>query len=408
MNRLALSIAAILLLILFLLSGCAQIPLGSESDAVVAIVNGVKITDQQVYTRINFYISQQNLTQEEVKQDPEIWSRLKSDVLKELEGNVIAMSEAVKSGLDKLSPAEEDELNKAINLRIDSLKSTIRKDVEAKAYVEGNTNMDNEISKQYEAFLKNLGYTEDSYKKQIRDDYIINKVKSNYTKDITVTDEEIRKNYNSNVEQQKKAIQNSPETIESYLSFNSPIYYYPAGYKYVRHILIKLPSEVIGQAAILQTQGKLSDLQELIEPELEKINPKAQEVLDKLNSGERFDKLIDSYNEDEIMKADPLKTEGYLVGPYARNTIQEYIRALSTLQNPGDHTGLIPTFMGYYIIECVKPIPEGPVPYDQLQTLIKQQILQYKQAKHWEDVKNGWLDELKKAGKLEEYPDLLK
>ena len=411
MNKPFRIIVLLLVISLFLLSACAPSPAApstSSGDPAVAVVSGIKITAQQVYTRINFYASQQNLSVDDVKQDPEVWTRLKTDVLKELEGNVLAMADAAKSGMDKLSTSEEEDLSKAVAARIEGLKSAIRKDVQAKAYVDRKLDVEKEVQAQYTATLTGLGYTEDSYKKQIRDDYIVNKVKLSYTKDVSVTDAEVKSNYNNNVAQQQKAIQESPQMIESYLSFNSPIYYCPAGYKYVRHILIKLPSEVTGEAAILETQGQSEKMQQTIAPELAKIKPRAQEALDKLNDGGSFDQLMAEYNEDEMMKADPVKTAGYLVGPYAQSTVKAYIDALGDLKQPGDHTGLIPTFMGYYIIQAVKIVPEGPVAFDQFQDTIKKQLLQYKQSLKWEDVKNGWLDALKKAGKLEEHLELLK
>ena len=117
----------------------------------------------------------------------------------------------------------------------------------------------------------------------------------------------------------------------------------------VKHILISLPQEEQDEYRRLLDANKEDEAEKYLQERLEAIKPKAQEVLDKVNSGGDFEELLEQYGEDQGLKSDLYK-DGYFVtgnGEFI-SSFEETSLALKE----GEVSGLVPGPYGYHIIKA--------------------------------------------------------
>ena len=85
-------------------------------------------------------------------------------------------------------------------------------------------------------------------------------------------------------------------------------------------------------------------------------------MLAKVKAGEDFKALMEQYNEDEGLKTEPAKTEGYEVVPNSSTYITEWRDAALKLKNVGDTSDLVKTYYGYHIIKNIGVVKAGRCP----------------------------------------------
>jgi len=191
--------------------------------------------------------------------------------------------------------------------------------------------------------------------------------------------------------------------VEQQMAFGSTVLYYPEGYMKVRHLLIGFDSATRGAAAIAFTNGDMAEYERIIGEAMPAIQPKIDEVTAKLEAGEDFTALIDEYNEDIHMMTEPYRSEGFVEGPYSTNVDKEYIDAISTLSEPGQHTTFVNVY-GYYIIRCEKLL-EGAVPYEDVRDSFADYLLTQRKDLEWSTTSQGWVEEAKSSGTLKLHTD---
>ena len=172
----------------------------------------------------------------------------------------------------------------------------------------------------YEAELAKAGVTDAQVREELRTRVLTNKIYEAVTKNVTVTDADIKAYYDKNPSQ----------------------YQQPAS-REVRHILVK--SEA-----------------------------KAQQLHDQIQAGADFAKLAKKYTQDEASKADGGKFtafKGRTVQPF-----DDFVFSAKT----GELSDPIKTEFGWHIIEVLSAIkPATTTPLDQVKDSIKTTVLQTKQ-----------------------------
>ena len=156
---------------------------------------------------------------------------------------------------------------------------------------------------QFESFLKQIGYTKDTYKESLQSSVAQNKLKEAVAPEKKPSDDEIVKYLNDNLDTYNNARRSS-------------------------HILIKVDSDAS-------------------KDEQEKAKKTAQEVLDKIKSGKMsFEDAAKKYSEDSS------KDKGGDVGwDKLTSFVTEYQDALGKLSK-GEMSGLVKSTYGYHIIKC--------------------------------------------------------
>lgn len=349
------------------LQGC------SPEAAVVGRVGDANITVKDVYDYGNYFMMQLSMsygvamTSADLSADEK--EQLYDQALSDLVDNAVVMRQAEAEGLYPLSAANQSKVDNAISQLADT---------GAQFGLDKNA-------------LKKLLTAEEAY--------VL--VRADAVKSAAVSDGEIKAEYDKEVADQKASFDKDASAYESAKADGSTtIVYRPAGYRYVKDILIAMPSDIQTQIETAQSGGDPASVQKLREQGLPQIQGKADEALAKLQSGGDFDALMAQYGEDPDMQQDPGKTSGREVGS-AADFPQECKDAALALKNVGNVTGLIAADDGYHILKYVGDVPAGPVALDSVKDALKSALLADKQSQMWDAALAGW-----KAGlKIEQHPE---
>lgn len=133
-----------------------------------------------------------------------------------------------------------------------------------------------------------------------------------------------------------------------------------------------------------QLNAQLQDLQS------DALN-KAEEVLEKIQSGEDFNFLITQYNSDPGMESNP---DGYLVGPNTSTYEEAFHTAAMELKAVGDVSGIVETTYGYHIIKRVSDVQAGVIAqYEEIKDTCKEMALSEKQQEKWAEQLEAWVND---------------
>ena len=241
------------------------------------------------------------------------------------------------------------------------------------------------------AELEAMGYTEESYISDAVRYASYDKLVDYASQGVSVSDEDVVTYYNSLVEADKELYENDAAAYEQtqymnqmYIMYGmsdyaTPIYYKPAGYRLVTHILLEASEELLTayvdlQAAYEEQQTTLEEggtvEGELITAEeienarlaiLANVQPKVDEINQKLAEGVAFADLIPLYTADTGMMDAESIAAGYEVHMDSTNWVIPFRDQSFTVDNIGDVTAPVVTDYGVHIIQYVADVPAGAV-----------------------------------------------
>ncbi len=251
--------------------------------------------------------------------------------------------------------------------------------------------------------LSSFGMTESDIRTLMTYTELNELLKAETTRDVTVTDDEIQTKYSELLANQQPSYSANPTAYDTALSGGAvTVVYRPAGYRYVKHILVAMPDEIASQISAAAGSGDTETVASLRKQGLAAIQEKADAALARVKNGEDFDALVAELGADPGMKAEPAKTEGYQVGAKS-SFVPEFLEAAMALAKPGDTTGLVATDYGYHIIRYVAAVPEGPVPPGEVKDAIRASVLADKQTVAFTELAKQWESEAaikKNPGKM--------
>ena len=307
--------------------------------------------------------------------------------------------------------------------------------------------------------LNTIGYTHDYFVRTQTMSKQSEKLKAYTYEGVTVTDAQVKDEFDSRVASQKESYDANPASYAYAEQNGSDLYYMPAGYRGVKNLLIQLSDEkqdeikqlnssltaaknllssgnddleelkaqdtaefdeealaayneqiaaleeqvASAQTTIDETQAKID---ETTEAAFAEILPLAQEVLAKAQAGEDFDALIETYGEDAGMTAEPNKSRGYLVCDGLSIYEQSFQDAAMALENVGDVSAeLVKTSYGYHILQYASELAGGEVEYtEEIKTSIYDEMLKEAQDAAYEAAVTQWVSE----AKVETFPKVMK
>ena len=361
----------------------------ADAAQVIMSVNGETVDRQTVSDAFEYYCQyyrQMNSFYTELgmaPQYPAADSAILDMVLADLRDAMVVRQQAVKLGLDRFTDEELAEIEEA-----------------AKAYADAN------------------GCSPEDSLKEARNQRLLEKIES-YVKDpVTVSDEEIRVALDERVESEKTSYEADKTVFGSKLNNNEVCCYAPAGYRYVKHILIKYTDEDADVIAAVETalndaravyssaqQDGSAAVKEALDAAqtaydaalaaaAENIRAKADEVYALATAeGADFDALMAEYGEDPGMQIEPTMTNGYAVCegfPF----VEPFLNAALALENTGDVSGPVMSRYGCHIIKYVSDIPEGVrMTLDEAREALGPALLSEKQQTAWREALARWISE---------------
>lgn len=342
-----------------LLSGCSK----SKLDIVVGRVGNENVTYRDVtvfakYILLSNNIKLSDMTVEDVK-------AMNEDALSSAISYKVTCQKAASLGLYPLSAESQKKVDENVSQYIASMQAS-------------GTD------------LASSGITENDIRTLMAYSEINELLKAETTRDVTATDDEIQTKYQELLANQQPSYSANPTAYDTALSDSTvTVVYRPAGYRYVKHILVAMPDDIASQISSASGSGNTAAVAELRKQGLAAIQEKADAALVRVKNGEDFDKLIAELGADPGMQAEPAKTVGYQVGATS-SFVPEFLEAAMALAKPGDTTGLVATDYGYHIIKYVAAVPEGPIPLDEVKDAVRAALLADKQTAAYNDLTKQW------------------
>ena len=291
-------------------------------------------------------------------------------------------------------------------------------------------------------------YTLDYFKDHARTERIQEKLREYAIKDVAITEDEIKAEFDTRVNSAKTSYESDITAFGTAANNGETIYYRPAGYRYVKQILVGFPDDLnsaltTANSAVTTAQNALTTAQKAVDDnnaamnaegvtaetkaELEgkaaelqaaldaakadldektaaaekakadafaAIQPTVDEVMAKIAAGEDFDALMEQYNTDPGMKREPGKTNGYAVCAGFTPFETAFVDAAMALQNVGDVSEPVKSdSYGYYIIRYQSDIAEGAVALDDVHSGIESELLSAKQDETYDSTVDQWISE---------------
>ncbi len=429
-------LALLLAIVLAFCSGCSLIVKDPEVDKQTVIIDA----GDQVYTKgeVQQMIDEEMLYQQYAYEyqygmkldtsDPEVIAFVREQVLSQLTNQIVLDRKVRELGYLDLS---EEDLATAQKAADDMYAS----------YVEGVISTDfadseltgEELTAAAEALMVEMGGypTLEELVESEKFTMAANRLYEDVVADVVLTEEELQTEYNGRVDYAREEYDAYPEYYGMDVSDGLTVYYVPAGYRYVKHILFAFGEE--DQLALddLNVQlgeanQNLSENQESLEPvslsameaesaELEgqleerteeayaALEPLVAEVQQRLAAGEDFDALMALYGQDPGMQSEPAMSRGYPVSYASMNWVAEFREAAMALENVGDVSEPVRTEYGIHLIKYVADIPQGPVAFEEVREKLETESVVYKKDDVYQQVLADWAGEVN----VKVYPERL-
>ena len=305
--------------------------------------------------------------------------------------------------------------------------------------------------------LNTVGYTRDYFVQNQTASVQREKIREYAAKDVVVTDEQVKEEFDKRVAAQKESYDAAPAGYVTAENNGTTNYYVPEGYRGVKNLLIKFSDEKQSEisdlnSAISTANTTLSDAQKQLDDlkaedtssydettkadydvaaleetvataqatldessakletvtaeAYDEILPTAQDVLARAQSGEDFDSLIETYGQDTGMNNEPNKSRGYLVCDGLSVYEQSFQDAAMALEKVGDVSAeLVKTSYGYHILQYATDIAAGEVEYtDEIKSNIYDTMLSDAKDAAYEAAVTQWVSE----AKVTTYPKVMK
>lgn len=329
--------------------------------------------------------------------DPDNIAAARESAIAALKQDMALTAKAAELGLDRLTDEEAEAVAA-------SAQAAYEKDLSyVKAYLLTDTaGMDAEaMEKAAQEKMAELGYPYEHYVEQATKELIRTRIRDYAVRDVAVTEEEIRAEYESRVEKDRSTYEGKAGAWAAAADRSGVLYYTPAGVRRVKQILTKFREEDNAEINAARQQGDAQALAEAQEKAYANIDEEADAILAALDAGADWETLMDEKNQDPGMKT---YLKGYAVSVDMTNFDPAFVEAAMALEKPGDYSGKARGIYGYYIIRYESDEPEGPVGYDGVKADIAEELLSAKQEEAYNAAVETWIRE---AG-IEENPDALK
>lgn len=356
-------------------------------------------------------------------------TQVKQQAAQHLMEEVVKHAKATELGLDNL----DEQTLSDLTAQADEMWETYIQTIGEQMKTDEQTLDD--VRDQAIAYLESIGYTHDSVFKNLKHNYIEDKLYEVTTADVTVTEEDVQAAYEAQIESDKENYAND-STYNSARNAGTTIAWNPEGYRAVKHVLIKFNDDQSSRYSDLTSQlNNLNEAldaalnpeptaeptadateepaeEEVVERTAEEIQadidavqaqldalyaelmPTAQEVIDKFNAGETFESLIDTYNGDPGMTAEPTKSQGYAVKADSTAYDAAFTAGAMSIAELGGISEPVKGAYGIYVINYFADVPAGEVPLSDIHDALESSLLDSKISETYSNALTEWISAL--------------
>jgi len=428
--------------ILLIISSCALIVKDPEVDKLTVIVEvaGKTFLKEEVAREVENGLDQQEYIYTMYgmsfnRTDPQVLYYVQEQTISALVDRAVQEQKAAEMGLEAFTSEElaalREEVDTTFNSYLESVKAS---------YFAVTELADEALDEAVAETMAELGYPsregmlEDAQKAKTLD-----KLKAEVVKDVLVTDEEIRADYEEKVSSDKDSYTDNVPAYGTAVMQGTAVYYRPAGYRYVKNLLIQFTDE--GSAAVSDIEDQIREknaeltnletslanlpedsasdtesetasrsewdagksqliteiadltgrLEDAKEAAYAGVQTAIDDILAKLSEGADFDALMEEYGQDDGMKTSPAKEEGYLVCEGDTRWVPEFTDAAMAMEKIGDVSPAVRTNFGIHLLKYADDLAEGGVPLEEVRDAISGEILQVKQDGVYNDALAEWV-----------------
>ncbi len=404
------SLLALLLALSLLLSGCALVTVDTAKDnaRVIVDVNGETVTKAVIHAAVDNQVSQNeyynqlyaayglsgSFATDEATITPQ--------VIDAYVNQLVAQQKAKELGLYEMTEEEQAAVDAHAKEHYDSFIQSV-----IDTYLPGSKLEGDELTAAAEKYVADHEVatvdgrsTLADFAAAAADEEALEKLNEYMIKDVAVTEEEIQADFDAKVEAAKAQYETSPDAYGTSVNAGSTVYYAPAGYRLVKHILIGISDE--DSAVTTEKQTALTEAKSALDAAAEDADKtalqaavdaaqaaydeaqanglanakaKADEIYARLTAeGADFDTVLAEND------GDPGQPEsGYAIREGFANFVEAFTAAGMALENAGDISEPVESTYGYHIIKYVAPVEEGPVALETVKDSISSALLTAKQ-----------------------------
>ena len=414
---------ALLLVLSMILSGCTLIQKDKAVDAATVIIRLGDQTvtkgeiQQEVDYQLNYtayYHSMFGYPYDTTS--PENIASAQDAVIENFKTELVSNVKVAELGLDQLTEEEEAKV-------LSDAETAYQENLD---YIISNNYANSELSEEEirtkaVADLEARNYTMETAADNARHTLQEQKLRDYIIKDVTVTEDEVKAEYDSKVASAKEDYEADLSSYCTAVNGGTKAYYTPAGIRMVKQILIQYSDE--HQTAIREAQSKVTAAQAILDDEeaSEEDKAKAQEdltaaqaevetateaayasidadadaVIAEIENGADWDTLMAEKTQDPGMQEGrDTAVTGYAVCENMSGFDSAFVEAAMALQNVGDVSAKTRgSSNGYYIIKYVGNAAEGAIAYESVQAEVESELLSDKQDSTFDSTMSGWVGE---------------
>ena len=207
------------------------------------------------------------------------------------------------------------------------------------------------------------------------------------TKDLTISDEQLRAFYDEQLISMEMAYSASYEEYEADCDAGRTVVWNPEGVRRVQAILIDFDAEQAEQYANLQAELAAGNTEHMgeIDALYQSLTPRAQEALNRLQQGESFDALMQEYGGS--------RPEGMCISQQSIMYGDAVRDAAMALANVGDVSGLVQSDAGIYILRYASDVTPGAVPYEEVAENLRADYEEEIKFSQYNETVAKWMEE---------------
>ena len=402
-KKVLLTVLAVLMVL-----GCASCKLmvtdeQKDLQQVVASVNGVEITKADVMAVYHTYRYYYGLTDENELTDQYSSSRktlldnvyttlIEYELIQQYAGELTSVELT-----EEMKQAIEEEKQQTI-ASIESGATTVAQDLAKK-----DPQMDQEAArkKRIEERLLYRGISTGEFEKARAYEVVIDAVRKALSAEYEPTEKAIENYYETYLSMQKTYTEGDLSYYDYYTS-ESVNLYMPAGFRYVKNLLISIPEDVREEISALRKEDKDEEADALRDQELAKLEEKAQQIYARIQNGESYEALLAEFGKDPGMKEGAANAEtGYRIYAGTSSYEENFKEAAMALENPGDISAPVASDYGYYIIKYQGDSVAQEVPLEEVKDKIREILIEEKSNEYYEEIYENW----KRQAEILEYKE---
>lgn len=436
-------IISLLMAIVLTLSACNLVIKDPEVDArqVIVSVNGEEVLKER-FTQYYSNAYNQEYAMQQLYQQYGLVQQINVDGEAVLEDTAVAVARDLvmrqkgkELGLDTFTVQEETEIQTAADEQFEDLLGQIKDE-----FFPDTELVDAELDAALRDKAAELSITMEDIVQSEQNNKLHEKLREYATRDVTLSDEEIQADFDQKVESARASYESDPSAYGNAVNGGQTVYYAPAGYRFVKQILVQFTQEdqdAIGalnaelaplsvaledaqaavdalsdadfqgatedgdsQSAPLELENALKEAQSNYDAKNAELTarknaayaailPRANEAYAKAVAEDAdFDALIEEYNDDAGQPA-----QGYAVSADFTGFDEAFMEPAMALEHIGDVAEPSQGIYGYYIVQYAADIPEGAAPLGEVRQGIYDNLLTAKQDAAFTQAGDAWVAE---------------